>query len=398
MNIFIIPSWYPTKQSPVTGRFFVEQVLVYAREYRSDNIAISRWGQGEFIVNLLSPLAALKKVFSYIKAKDFEENITNNVTEFYFPAIEIRPRKYAGAIKQIINANIENFKNAKQKYGNIDIIHAHVSFPAGFIAKQLSDKFGVPYVLTEHMGPFPFPFYLEKEKLSNKLSIAFEHAAKVIAVSRFLEKEMAKYGIKTDIVIPNLVDDDFFTCRNRDKDGETVFFMVGRITKEKGVDMLLRAFAAFAENKVDVCLKIGGSGSDMPEMIELADNLNISAKVKWLGELDKNAVFTNMCNCDVFVSASTYETFGMSVSEALFCGKPVIATRSGGVEDMLDDENAILVEIGNAHEMSMAMQKMYDSIASINTNEIRRKHVAKFGKKVVMAKLRDCYFDVLKNR
>jgi glycosyltransferase involved in cell wall biosynthesis len=399
MNIFIIPSWYPTKESPATGLFFKEQACLYASIYTEDNLAISRWGQGEFIIDLFSPLKAIKKIFSYTKARYFENKIMSNVVEFYSPAIEIRPRRYAGGISQIVKANINNFKVAKQQYGHIDVIHAHVSFPAGFVALKLSQYFGIPYVLTEHMGPFPFAFYLNGDKLNNRLSSAFNGSVKVVAVSDFLKQEMSNYDIRADVVIPDFIDDDFFVFRDGDDyNDEFVFFAVGRVTKEKGVDIILKSFAKFAAKQSNVRLKIGGVGGDMLEMVELANNLGIASMVEWLGTLDKNGVKTNMQKCNVFVTASVYETFGVAVSEALCCGKPVISTKCGGVEDMLNSNNSILTKIGSTEEMCMAMQKMYDNISMFNPLLIRNAHISKFGKRDVSVRLRNMYVNILESR
>ncbi len=397
MNVFFIPSWYPTVESPNTGRFFKDQALLYGAEFREDNIIISRWGQGEFILDLTAPFRAIKKLFRFIRAKSFKKVLAENSVEFYTPAIEIRPRKYVGDLSSIINANISNFKKAQQKFGNIDIVHAHVSFPAGFIAVKIAQMFNVPYVLTEHMGPFPFPFYLENGRLSERLQIAFEKAARVIAVSKFLKKEMSSYGIAVHEVIPNFIDDEFFSSEKNKSHSGFVFFALGRIAKEKGTDILLKAFAKAYGHKPDMLLKIGGTGSDMQEMIDISKSLGIDAQVEWLGELDVLGVKTNLQGCDVFITASTYETFGVVVSEALCCGKPIISTTCGGPEDMLEKTNSVLVPVGDASAMAAAMCKMQEEIQNFDSTAIRSKHISKFGKNRVTAKLREVYLSVLKD-
>lgn len=398
MNIFLIPSWYPTQESPNTGRFFKDQAFLYANEYQEDNIIISRWGQGEFIVNLFSPLKALKKLFAYAKAHPFKHQISANVSEFYSPAVEIRPRKYAGDIAQIAQANVQNFEKAQQQYGKIDIIHAQVSFPAGFIAEKLSKKFGIPYVITEHMGPFPFPFYAEGNKLNRRLQEAFREADRVIAVSGFLKEEMFKYGIAVDEIIPDFIDDDFFSPGIRTVSDEFVLFSLGRITKAKGIDTLIKAFASALQDQPDMVLKIGGIAADMHIMIELAKNLGIDSKIEWLGELDMADVRANLRQCDAFVCASTYETFGVSVSEALCCGRAVVSTRCGGPEDMVDDQNGILVPIGDVSAMADAIRRIHKDNQKFDPTEIRMQHLKKFGQKAVTARVRGLYVTLAENK
>ncbi|HOI82895.1 MAG TPA: glycosyltransferase [Campylobacterales bacterium] len=391
MNIFVIPSWYPTNENQLVGRFFKEQACLYAGEFENDNVIISRWGQGEFIVDISSPLNAAKKLFSFCRKSSFETKIMSNVAEYYTPAIEVRPRKYSGGISSIVNANIENFKKAMDKYGNIDIIHAHVSFPGGFVASKLSKMFGVPYVLTEHMGPFPFPFYLKNEKLSNNLKEAFEKASKVVAVSEFLKDEMFKFGIDTDAVIPDFVDDDFFVPdKSNIHDNKFIFFAASRITAAKGVEDMLYAFSMLCKKNKTAVLKIAGSG-ELKNMTTLAKTLNIENRVEWLGELDEVGILENLKICNAFISCSRYETFGVAVSEALSVGRPVISTKSGGVNDMLNDRNSLAVPVGDIEAIYLAMGKMIFISKEFDANFIRTDHIAKFGKKVVTERLRKLY-------
>lgn len=394
----MIPSWYPTQESPVTGRFFKEQALLYANEYQYDNVIISRWGQGEFIIDLFSPFKATKKLLLYWKAKSFKNRLLDNVLELYTPAIELRPRRYAGDISQIVKANIKNFERAINEYGTIHIIHAHVSFPAGFIAAKLSEHFEIPYVITEHMGPFPFPFYLEGNTLTYRLIEAFEKAQRVIAVSTFLKNEMLKYKIVVDEILSDFIDDDFFSPGESCVSDTFVFFALGRITKEKGIDTLIQAFALALKNQPEMVLRIGGEGADQMEMVDLAQKLGIDSKIEWLGELDISGVKSNLQQCSVFVCASIYETFGVVVSEALCCGKSILSTRCGGPEEMIDESNGMLVPIGDVSSMATAMCSMRSNIQKFDPVEIRLHHIKNFGKKSLMTKLRVIYTSVLDNQ
>lgn len=398
MNIFFIPSWYPTKESPNTGRFFKDQALLYADECHEDTVVISRWGQGEFIIDLLSPFKALKRLSAYWRSQSSKNRLSANIWELYSPAIEIRPRKYAGDMLCIVKANMRNFEQAQRVYGKMDVIHAHVSFPAGYIAAKLSERFNIPYILTEHMGPFPFPFYLEEGKLVKRVREAFEKANRVVAVSEFLKNEMSAHRIIVDEVIANFIDDDLFVPKNNAVSEPFVWFSLGRITKEKGIDTLIKAFALALEEIPKMVLKIGGTGVEKDEMRLLANTLGVASKIEWLGELDIFGVNTNMQECDAFVCCSTYETFGIVVSEALSCGKSVVSTRCGGPEDMLNDTNGLLVPIGDVAAIAMAMCDMRRNRHIFHSDQIRLNHLQKFGKRVLVAKLRSLYQSVLRDR
>ncbi len=399
MNIFLIPSWYANKNNPMVGIFFKEQALLYSEEHNNDKILISRWAHGEYIINLKTPLAAIKKLMSYAVSKETISLLSHNTIEVSTPSLEFRPRKYFMSIQYIIKANITNFKKAEQICGKINIIHAHASFPAGFIAYKLSKIFNVPYILTEHMGPFPFPFYLNNGDLLPELKVAFLNANKVIAVSFFLKNEMKKYGVNVDAIVPNFIDDNFFKIDINDNIKKNfIFLVIGSITKEKGMDVILKAFSMAFTNNNNVFLRIVGVGNSFNEMKELAAVLALGDKIEWVGQLDRFGVKDALNACDSLIVGSLYETFGVVVSEALSCGKPVISTRCGGPEEMINSTNGILVQNGSIVEMSQAMIEMYSDYVKFKSSDMRADYICKYGKQVSIAKLRSIYLDVLGNQ
>ena len=100
--------------------------------------------------------------------------------------------------------------------------------------------------------------------------------------------------------------------------------------EKKGQADLLRAFAERFAGDPSVRLGIGGDGPERGRLHELAGSLAIAEQVDWLGALDRDGVRQAMCEADAFVLPSRLETFGVVVIEALACGLPVVATRSGG--------------------------------------------------------------------
>ena len=75
------------------------------------------------------------------------------------------------------------------------------------------------------------------------------------------------------------------------------------------------------------------------ELFLLANKLNIQDKINWKLDLTRQEVKTNIANTDVILSCSKIETFGLTIAEGHACGKPAIATNSGGVNDIITKEN-----------------------------------------------------------
>ncbi|MEM9326076.1 MAG: glycosyltransferase, partial [Bacteroidota bacterium] len=211
MNVFIIPSWYPSDSFPNAGIFFREQAIALASHLPGVNVGIGTWGSND--PNLWLDFKTLpqwpRKLFDFKGIQSRTTPIRSNCIEYYRPALTWSRRWKAGNIDEIVLQNRLSARAFEEQFGKIDIIHAHVAHPAGYIAMQLSRELGVPYVITEHMSPFPLQDFDPQDRWDRWLKPAYQSAARNVAVSTFLCQRMTARGIKAQ-VIPNLVDENFF--------------------------------------------------------------------------------------------------------------------------------------------------------------------------------------------
>jgi glycosyltransferase involved in cell wall biosynthesis len=98
-----------------------------------------------------------------------------------------------------------------------------------------------------------------------------------------------------------------------------------------------------------------------------------------------------MQNCDVFVLSSIVETFGVVLIEVLAVGKPVVATKCGGPEDIVNQDNGILVPTKDVHALAEAMYNIYLNINKYDASLIRNDCISRFGKDSFVEKLRHIY-------
>jgi glycosyltransferase involved in cell wall biosynthesis len=94
-----------------------------------------------------------------------------------------------------------------------------------------------------------------------------------------------------------------------------------------------------------------------------------------------------MSKCDFYISNSNFETFGMTIAEALIAGKPVISTLSGGPNEFLTPENSITVKKNNPAELSNAICKMSNTFANYNKSAISKNISKEYGHEVILQKL-----------
>ena len=131
---------------------------------------------------------------------------------------------------------------------------------------------------------------------------------------------------------------------------------IGRLVHKKGFDLLLHAVAAIRDDGLDVTLVLAGSGPESRSLLRLSRELGLENVVHFLGWQDD--VQQCLEDADVFVLPSRDEPFGIVCLEAMALGVPVIATRTDGPSEFLDDETAILVEPEDPSGLAQALQRI----------------------------------------
>jgi glycosyltransferase involved in cell wall biosynthesis len=192
-----------------------------------------------------------------------------------------------------------------------------------------------------------------------------------VAMSRAIHDEMIGAGVAADRVrlIPHGVDTERFRPATRDErealrrecrlpEGTLVVY-TGRLLRGKGLETLLGAFAEAAQGTPDARLVLVGSGDGQTLSIE--EELRAEVRGSGLGE---RVVFTGRVDnvesflraSDLFVFPSMYEALGISLLEAAACGLPAVASRTGGIVDVVEDgRSGILVPPGEAGPLARAL-------------------------------------------
>jgi len=323
--------------------------------------------------------------------------LASSVIEIERPIIEWSPWLAGGNTRGMLSSHHANFVQAEQIYGRVDVIHAHVGYPGGWIAWQLSRRFRRPFIITEHMGPFPWRVFRKADgSLVDRLSASFRASAGNVAVSPALANEMTRHGIPRITIIPNLVDEERFSpVSGARAGGDFVFFSLCHLVAQKGLEELLRATARAMTEIPSIRLVIGGDGSLRNALETLAGHLRISQRVTWLGSVNPASVPAHYQNCDAFILASRSETFGVVCTEALACGKPVIATRCGGPESIVHERNGFLVQNGDVDALAAAMVKIARNPERFRAEEIHRDFLERFSRPAVVRQLLALYRSVI---
>lgn len=389
MNIFIIPSWYPDEDNPVDGIFIKEQTKALAELYPESNFMVSHCRN--FYLSVSKLKLFIDAYGKYLRSKDNVKFVKNNLIEFYKPVITWS-EKLGGEFHNLLTAHDENFTEVEKKYGKIDVIHAHVSYPAGFAAMKLKEKYGVPYVITEHMAPFPFERYLTDGKISDKITAPVSKADEVITVSNYTAYTFESYGLRRPIVIPNIVDENIFMPKKTIPEKNKLSFLsAATFTERKGIRELLEGIK-ISLNEVNTNeFMIAGRGELEKYIQDFISENKLEDKITLIKEPSRNELVELYRSCDAFILPSRLESFGIVYIEAMACGKPVIATDCGGPSDFMKKDNGLLIPINDPAAVSEAIISMSGNITEYSAEKIRDYFMKNFSKEAVCPQIISVY-------
>jgi N-acetyl-alpha-D-glucosaminyl L-malate synthase BshA len=243
---------------------------------------------------------------------------------------------------------------------DFELIHAHYAVPQGLLGVLLKKIKKKPLVLTIHgsdilgLGNSPVFKPLVKWVLSNSDA--------VIAVSRFLKERAHELGAEDEKVRVIYAGVQGSKGRGGNARGKRVVF-IGSLVKQKGADILIKAFKAVEKKHMDAELVIIGDGKERRRLEKLADELKINAH--FMGYSDD--IGEVLRESTVLVVPSRTEGFGLVLLEAMRAGVPVVATNVGGITEIVaNEQNGLLVEKEDANALAGAIIKVMEDEALRN--------------------------------
>lgn len=370
MKILLLTPWYPDQKSQNSGSFIRSQATAIASTH--DVVVISsKINYAEF------------SVCKY----HVKESLYNNVKEYRCLVNRSLPvynqLNYLWCTILFTRKVINSFKP--------DIIHSSIGYPGGiwgFVVAVLSKK---PFIFTEHtrvINNFRSVFHKALTLFGIK------RADCCITVSTALATEIKLYINKPVQVVPNVVEVDRFTLLELPvRDELQIGFLGGMNTPVKGLDILLQALAK-VEHKV--MLHIGGTGVLEDHYKKLAVSLGLNGRCKFYGFIPYEEVPVFFRNVNFMVCSSRYETFNVTLGEAMASGLPVVSTRCGGPEDFVNDTNGILVEVDSVDKLADGINQMIRRIHTFDKKSIRKFAVANFSPQQYVLRISKIYHDHIK--
>lgn len=279
------------------------------------------------------------------------------------------------------------FKKAVKKYGMPDLVHSHFADVACMVTGGLKGS-GVKHIITEHSSRLNG----ELDEYDMKVyGNAYEKSDGIITVSSALQARLeGLFGVKSTC-IHNIVDLDIFKYKEKTKDEGFTFISVGGLTPIKNTANTVKAFAKIAAEKKDAKLVLVGDGSERQNLEALISGLSIADRVEMTGMLKREEIHGHLCDADCFVLPSKSETFGVAYVEAMASGLPVIASRCGGPEDFVTEENGVLLPENTVEALADAMLFMYENRGNYNGKQISEDVCVRFSADNIARQLDEFY-------
>jgi glycosyltransferase involved in cell wall biosynthesis len=263
--------------------------------------------------------------------------------------------------------------------------HVHVPYRSAMPALNFKKRAGIPFLITEHWsghlnGQFNKKNFIDKWMYRRVL----KKAAAISTVSKALKYNF-KLNTGTDsTVIPNYIERASISATKKQKESIEILSVGDIHDPTKNFSGLIQAFERAQQENKQLVLTIVGDGPDRQKIENLAYKSAIpAASIQFKGRLPHHQVLKEIMQCDFYICNSNYETFGMTVAEALYAGKPVICTRCGGPEEFMTDENGLLIDPNAPKQLTATILKMANEFKFYETTKLAQPIENQFGQMAV---------------
>jgi glycosyltransferase involved in cell wall biosynthesis len=356
MRVLIVTKIFPSSVEPFSSPFNRKQFGELSKLCDVEVLATIPWFPGASAFKRWSPAGKL----SQVPRAELIDGI-----RVLHPRVAFVPKVGHSVAGPLYAASLASV--ALGYRDRVDVVLGAWAYPDGFAAVALAELLGVPAVIKLHgsdmnvVARWPGPRRL--------LEWALPRAERIVAVSRPLADAAAELGVaraRIDLV-PNGVDRESFRPRDRGaaraelglEQSRPLVLYVGHVTEQKGTFDLVRAFAAGAERLRHAQLVVVGDGAGLRECRALADELGVTAS--FVGPQPHERIPTWLAACDVLALPSWNEGMPNVVLEALASGRRVVATRVGGVPDVVVGELGELVAPRDIAALAGALTRVLET-------------------------------------
>jgi len=355
MKILTFSTLYPDSTRPGHG-IFVETRLKYLLQ------------SGQVEVKVVAPVpwfpTSNPRFGSYATFANVPRNEIWNDVEVIHPRYPLIPKVGMTLAPWLMAQWVKScVKEIKQQGYDFDVIDAHYFYPDGVAAAMLGASLNKPVVITARGTDLNLiPQYALPRKM---IQWAAKRSSALITVCQALKDVLIDMGTSEEkiTVLRNGVNLDLFSPpQHREQlrqslniDGKTIL-SVGYLITRKGHDLVIKALSELP----DITLLIAGDGPEKANLMQLAEQCQVSDRVKFLGALEQSQLKDYYGAADALILASSREGWANVLLESMACGTPVVATRVWGTPEVVTiPESGVLIRERTASDTAFAIKTLF---------------------------------------
>jgi glycosyltransferase involved in cell wall biosynthesis len=368
LNILFITKWYPNIEDPQSGVFVKKHALALSRQHAITLLYIHGLEKASQRFEIEVKEGQIKEVIVYFRKR---KNRVINALLYFIAFAKVR----------------------KECIDKTDLVIANILTRPALLAYFYKVFYKTKYVVWEHWtgyhdGSYEKLFFMKK--WLNKWLI--KKAQKVFCVSSHLEQAMKKHLFHTDYyVIPNVVNLPDLGTEIRRNEKIKILTVADHEDWYKNISGSITAFSQIVQLRDDFEFHLIGGGKDLERLKKLASDFGLlDTHIFFHGRQPNEKVLTFIKEIDFALINSNFETFSVFAIEALSCGKPVIATISGGPEEFINEKNGVLIHKQKPEELINAITLMMDGFSEYDKEEISNT-VRRFAPEKIVEKFNQIY-------
>lgn len=378
-NILFLARWYPHRYDPMFGLFVQRHAEAVAGYHDVSVVYIHQDQQLHERDELIQTV----------------ENGVNTIRVYY------RKPNTAGLLSRTLSlfrffmAVRKGMKVVQRTAGTPDLIHVHILTRLGVVAMFYRLIYHIPYLITEHWSRYlpannGFQGFLRKRITA----LVISRAGMITTVTENLANAMRSHGLHNDryTILPNVVDMQLFKpLADKNNSPVKIVHVSCFEDQSKNISGMLHVLHRLKQSGVQFECAMVGEGVDFDRLESLRNTLNLADCVRFSGLLQGKELANEIGSADFMLMFSHYENMPVVILEAFACGIPVIATKVGGIPEMVDETNGILVDAGDQNGLLRAIQEMISRVHDFNPTSLRGKVEQKYGTQQVGALINSWY-------
>jgi glycosyltransferase involved in cell wall biosynthesis len=389
-KVLWLASWYPNEADPFSGDFIKRMAEAVSADQPVNIIFVGKQPDKKTLdsyekSNIEKTKASLSEFIEYYPSAGVGLGVLSKISSLY----------------AYFKSHLKIIREFRKNNELPDIVHVQVAMKAGLVALYLKWKYKIPFVLTEHWSGY---YEQSRDSLFRKSFLdkyltrrILKHAALVLPVSEDLGRQINHYWAHVPFQkIPNVVNTRFFSFPENQPPDEFRFIHVSTLLYPKNIEGIIRSFGELLKQGFRAELVFVGPVN--PGLSDILAALpETRDKIQFTGEVSYERVSMELKKSSALVMFSFYENMPCTILEALCTGLPVIASRVGGIPELIQKENGILVQPGNEGELTSAMKNVILHYHQYDKEKISRDAVEFYSYESISKKIRQVYQSVLEN-